>query len=97
MELIKARCPRRFVLALLWLVFLPQTALAEPPELPARERAVEIPATYTIVRYRYHTAECRYFDNPASGIMLATIKPSLTMPTASNLISCMEPGYLQWT
>lgn len=90
---IESRSSRRLLLGLLWLSLLPQTALASSAS-PIR-KSVKI--AYNVVAYRYHTAECRYLQNPAMDMLLAAAKLSPAPAVASSLVSCMEPGYLQWT
>jgi hypothetical protein len=93
-----SRSGRRLLVALSWLFLIiqgPSVANADPRGKPAPKDA----AGYSAVRYRHHTAECRYFTDPAMDIVIVATK---TVPTsgprvASSLISCLEPRDMQWT
>jgi len=88
---------RRLALALALLFCVPAHALASSDPVPLSRQAGSSAVYKTSGAFRYHTAECRYLLNHEIQARLATAKLPPATYAESNLVSCMEPGYLQWT
>jgi hypothetical protein len=84
------------LVALSWLFLIiqgPSLAAANPRGKPVVKNATG----YSTIRYRHHTAECRYFTDPALDILPVATKFVARPQVPSSLISCLEPRDMQWT